>query len=196
MSGQIAWQFFSSCINTASNTFFDNRDLMSRVYFPRFAVPLAHMISQTVTLLIKSAIFIVFYLAIRLGGTDVSPDHTIALVPLYLLHLGILGLGAGTLLSSFTTKYRDAIILIEYGITLWMYITPVLYDYSSLPDWLMQFYLLNPLTPVFIHLQTALYGGGSYYWGYYLLSLGVSLLLLLIGHRVFNRAALTFLDTI
>ena len=61
---------------------------------------------------------------------------------------------------------------------------------------LSKIYLLNPLSPIFIHLQTALFGGDVFFWDHYLLSLVVAVAVLVIGHRVFNRAARTFLDTI
>ena len=196
MAGQIAWQFFSGCITSTSKTYINNLALMSKVYFPRFVVPLASVLSQLLSLGIKCVLFFIFYLGYKLAGADIAPDPTLALIPLYLLHIGILGLGAGALLSSFTTKYRDVMIIVDYGITLWMYLTPILYDYATIPASALDIYLLNPLTPIFIHIQSALFGGGMFYWGHYLISLCISIALLIIGYRVFNRTARTFVDTI
>ena len=119
------------------------------------------------------------------------------LVPVVLLHLGVLGLGCGIIISSLTTKYRDLAILVNFGVQLWMYITPVVYPMSQLGDGLMKTVLMiNPVTAPVELFRYAVLGQGAVMPGYLLLSGAVSIAVLLIGIIIFNKVEKTFMDTV
>lgn len=197
MSGQVLWTFFSSCLNATVNTFLDNVNVMGKVYFPRFIPPIASTVSKLVSLSIQVVMFCGFYAWYVLRGNyTLSVNWTLILVPLYIIHLIILALGVGSILSSLTTKYRDLKVLITYGITFWMYLSPVVYDVTTIPQQYQSLFMLNPVAPVLTHIRYALFSQGDLYWSQYGISCVVSIILLMIGYRIFNYVARTFVDTI
>ena len=120
-----------------------------------------------------------------------------ALVPLALVHLGILGMSVGIVVSSLTTKYRDLSILITFGVSLWMYLTPIVYPISSVGEGIMKkVFMLNPVTPAAELIRYAVLGQGTIHWGYYGTSAGLTLVLFAIGVMIFNRVEKTFMDTV
>lgn len=196
MCSQVMWGYFSSCVTVTSSTFISNQALMSKVYFPRFVAPIASAISRSINLLIQTIMFALFCVAFTIMGNPPTPNLTVLLIPLYLLHLGLLALGVGALLSALTTKYRDIVILTTYAIQLWMYLTPVVYDISVIPEHLQFLYLLNPVSPILVQVRYALFSQGAPVWGPYLISVVVTGVLLVVGYRAFCWVERTFVDTI
>ncbi len=196
MSGQLTWGFFSGCLNNVSTTFVSNAGLMGKVYFPRFAMPIVGAGTNVISLVIQAAMFTVFYIFFVLRGAEISLHWSAALIPLYLLQLAILGMGVGAVLSAMTTKYRDTTFLISYGVTFWMYLTPVVYDIGIVPKTYMWLYMINPVSPVITHIRYALFQQGQLYWGYYFLSIGITIFFLIFGSRVFHKVERTFIDIV
>ena len=119
------------------------------------------------------------------------------LIPVVLLHLGLLGLGCGIIISSLTTKYRDLSILVTFGVSLWMYVTPVVYPISQLGDGLMKTILMiNPVTAPVELFRYAVLGQGAVMPGYLALSWGMTIVLLVFGIMIFNKVEKTFMDTV
>ena len=113
------------------------------------------------------------------------------------MQLGLLGLGCGIIISSLTTKYRDLAIVVTFGVSLWMYITPVVYPISQLGDGLMKTVLmLNPVTAPVELFRYAVLGAGIVLPEYLALSGAVTVVLLLIGIMIFNKVEKTFMDTV
>lgn len=114
-----------------------------------------------------------------------------------LLHLGIMGLGVGIIISSMTTKYRDLSILVGFGVSLWMYATPIVYPLSQLGDGLMKTLLmLNPVTTPVEIFRYALFGKGTIHELYLGISVAFTLLVAILGIMVFNKVERTFMDTV
>ena len=114
-----------------------------------------------------------------------------------LLHLGLLGLGCGIMISSLTTKYRDLAILVTFGVQLWMYATPIVYPLSQIGDGLMKTVLLiNPVTAPVEIFRYAVLGQGSVMPSYLALSWGITLLVVAVGITIFNKVERTFMDTV
>lgn len=196
MSGQVIWAFIEGCVRTVSGTFVNNIDLMGKVWFPRLAVPIAGCFSQLIAFAIQAVLFALFYAGYVISGAPVRPDITLLLMPLYILQLMILALGCGAILSAMTTKYRDTVFLITYVLTFWMYISPVVYDTGLVPEKYMTLYMINPVSPVITNIRYALFGQGKFYYGYWLMSICITLALFLLGFRVFDRVQRNFIDTI
>lgn len=122
---------------------------------------------------------------------------TLLLIFLLLLWLGCMGMGVGILISSVTTKYRDLSVLVGFGMSLWMYGTPVVYPMSILPEGILKkIILLNPVTAPMGMFRYILLGEGSILP----VSIGVSLLFTILvmlgGIVVFNKVERTFMDTV
>ena len=140
----------------------------------------------------------VFYYASRLKA--LQPNwQLIALTPLMLLQLGVLGLGFGIIVSALTTKYRDLAMLVTFGVHLWMYATPVTYSASMIADkypQLLGLYMLNPVTPIIELFRAAYLGVPGYATRYALLSAGITALVFLLGVALFSHTEKTFMDTV
>lgn len=196
MSGNILWGFFSSCLGRASSTFLGNARLFGKVYFPRLVVPVAGIIYNLVNFTLQMLLFIVLVIIYVIIGANVHPNFFIALAPLMVIHTAALGTGIGLIVSSVTAKYRDLNILVSFGLSLLMYITPVVYPISQVPPdyrWIM---LLNPVAPVVECYRYAFLGSGMFVWQYWLLSIAVTVLLVFLGLLVFHRVEKNFIDTV
>ena len=196
LSGQFMWIYFSNCVSTTANTFINNAPLMKQVYFPKLVFPIDGVITHGITLLIHIMLFILMYIAYVVGGATVRPNIEILLVPFYLLQLTILALGAGSILASMTTKYKDIALMFNYGLLIWMYISPIVYDINIVPDEYLWLYMLNPIAPIAVQMRHALFSLGESHWLSYLVSVVVTLIIFIIGNRRFNKAGKSFVDTI
>ena len=195
LSGQFLWIFFSNCVNTTANVFIYNSELMRKVYFPRFVFPIDAAVSGMITLLIHIGTFTVIYIAYVLGGVAVRPNAGLLLIPLYVLQLTLLALGVGSILASLSTKYRDIAVMTSYGLLIWMYISPIVYDVNIVPEKYLWLYLLNPVSPIVINIRHGLFGLPGTSFGSYCFSLIVALTVFLIGSRMFHKAGRIFVDT-
>lgn len=191
------WTFFSTCVTQNATTFTTNAAVFGKVYFPRLATPISNVISSAIQFGIQMLLvfgFMIFYLVTG----QVHPNWTawLLIIPV-LLQLGLLGLSVGIIISSLTTKYRDLSILVTFGVSLWMYITPIVYPISSVGEGLMKtVFMINPVTPAVELIRYAVLGQGAVHWGFYGLSCGLTVVLFLVGVAIFNRVEKTFMDTV
>ena len=197
MSGNICWAYFSSTLHATSNTFLNNRATMGKVYYPRLVSPIATALSNLISFGIQFAMFLCFWLffVIR-GGTSIRVTPMLLLVPVEVLHMMVLAIGCGIIISSVTTKYRDLAMLVGFGLQLWQYGSPIAYGLRLVPEKWLSLYLLNPVTPIVTTFRHAMFGFGYFDLRYYLLSWGVSLVVFQVGLILFSRIERTFMDTI
>ena len=197
LAGNAIWSYFASCVTKNASTFTANAGVFGKVYFPRLTMPISNVLSSGIQFGVQMLLVLAFLLFYVVTG-QVNPHWSAwLLVPVVLLHLGILGLGCGIIISSLTTKYRDLAILVTFGVQLWMYITPVVYPMSQLGDGLMKTVLMiNPVTAPVELFRYAVLGQGAVMPGYLLLSGAVSVAVLLIGIIIFNKVEKTFMDTV
>ena len=133
MSGNIAWGYFSNCLTSTANTFTGNAGIFGKVYFPRLVSPISTVLTNLISFGIQFAMFLVFLVIYWINGV-VKPTLYALLLPLLLLHMAMLSMGVGIIISALTTKYRDLRMLISFGVSLWMYGTPVAYDIAIVPE--------------------------------------------------------------
>lgn len=196
MSGNILWSFFSSCFNRASSTFLSNARIFGKVYFPRFVMPLSGIIYNSITFLVQFVMFAILLAVYALTGANVHPNLIVLALPIMLIHIAFLGTGTGLIISSLTTKYRDLNVLVSFGLTLWMYLTPVVYPVSQIPESFRFIMLLNPVAPIMETFRYAFLGSGSFEWFFLLISAAVTAVLLILGMIVFNQVEKNFIDTV
>lgn len=191
------WAFFSSCVTSNASTFTENAYVFGKVYFPRLTTPISNVISAMIRFLIQMALVMLFMIFFLIQGTLHPHWEAWLMIPAELLHLGILGMGFGIIVSSMTTKYRDLSVLVDFGISLWMYATPIVYPLSTLDEgWIRTVVQINPVTSAVEMLRYAVLGQGTLHWGYYGLSWVVSLAVAVIGIMIFNKVERTFMDTV
>lgn len=195
MCGNIAWHYFSGCLTQTANTFTGNAGIFGKVYFPRLVSPISTVLTNLISFGIQLVMFLVF-LAIYWVQGAVQPTLYALMLPLLLLHMAMLSLGVGIIISSLTTKYRDLKMLVGFGVQLWMYGTPVAYDIGIVPERFMSLYMLNPMTPIINTFRKAFLGIGTFDLPHYLISWGVTLAVLFFGLMLFNKVEKTFMDTV
>jgi lipopolysaccharide transport system permease protein len=196
MSGIVGWNYFSTCLNDTSQTFLKNASIFGKVYFPRLAMPLSIVMSNLVSFFIQFIFLLCFLLYFFLKGADINTGYEVLLIPILVMMIAGLGLGFGIIISSLTTKYRDLTHLVSFGVTLWMYATPIIYPLSEIPDRYRIFVLANPMTPLIETFKTALLGIGSVNYSHLLYSLVFTVVLLVAGILIFNKVERTFMDTV
>lgn len=194
--GTMLWGYFSACLTSGADVFTGNAGLFGKVYFPRLTVPISKVFSNLISVVIQFGTLIVFYIYYVLTGAIVRPTWWIFAFPLLLAQLAALGTGFGMIISSLTTKYRDLRQLVGFGISLWMYATPIVYPYSQVPDryrWIMG---INPVSAPIEASRVGFYGVGGVSPEMMWLSIGVTIAVLFIGLILFNRNERSFLDVI
>ncbi len=196
MTGIVGWNYFSTCINDTSQTFIKNASIFGKVYFPRLAMPISIVISNLVSFIIQFVFLLGFLIYFIIIGTDVMPGVEVLLIPFLVLIIAGLGLGFGIIISSLTTKYRDLVHLVTFGVTLWMYATPVIYPLSEIPDKYKPFVMANPMTSIVETFKTALLGVGTVDYMSLLYSFAFMVVLLAVGILIFNKVERTFMDTV
>lgn len=196
LSGNAIWGYFSSCVSGNASTFTGNARLFGKVYFPRLVIPLSQVLSSCIRFGIQM-ILVLILLAYYVTMGVVSPHWSAWLcIPVVLLHLGVMGMGFGIIISSMTTKYRDLSVLVGFGIQLWMYATPVVYPLSTVGEPLRSIIALNPVTAPIELFRFAVLGTGTLQPGTMMLSWCITAAAALIGIIIFNKVERTFLDTV
>jgi lipopolysaccharide transport system permease protein len=196
MTGIVGWTYFSTCLNDTSQTFIKNASIFGKVYFPRLALPISVVISNLVSFVIQFLFLLAFLAYFMITGSDVSPNINVLWLPFLVLLMAGLGLGFGIIISSLTTKYRDLTHLVTFGVTLWMYATPIIYPLSEIPEKYQMLVIANPMTPVVETFKTALLGVGVINYWQILYSFCFTICLLAIGVVIFNKVEKTFMDTV
>lgn len=191
------WIFFSSCVTKNAQTFTANAGVFGKVYFPRLTTPISNVLASIIQFGVQM-ILVMAFLAYYLVKGAVSPNWWAwLLIPVALVHLGVMGLGFGIIISSLTTKYRDLAILVNFGVQLWMYATPIVYPLSQLGDGLMKTILLiNPVTAPVELIRYAVLGQGTIEPAYLALSWAITALVAVFGVMIFTHVEKTFMDTV
>ena len=197
MGGNAVWSLFAACLNGTATTFTGNANVFGKVYFPRLVSPISTVLSSMINFLIQLGMFLCFWVYYLAVG-EVSPNYVgILMLPVVMAYLGMLGLGFGVIVSSLTTKYRDLTMLVGFGVSLWMYITPVVFPVSTLGNGgLYHLVMLNPVTCAVETFRWAFLGQGVFdplNWG---ISTAVMAVVVCVGVIIFSKVEKTFMDTV
>jgi lipopolysaccharide transport system permease protein len=196
LTGIVGWTYFSTCLNDTSQTFIKNASIFGKVYFPRLALPISVVISNLVSFFIQFVFLLGFLFYFMATDPIIKPNLNVLLIPVLIVLIAGLGLGFGIIISSLTTKYRDLTNLVTFGVTLWMYITPIIYPMSEIPEEYKIYVLANPMTPIVETFKTALLGVGEINYMHLLYSFGFTVVVLVAGVVIFNKVEKTFMDTV
>ncbi len=194
--GTMLWGYFSTCLNSGADVFSGNAGLFGKVYFPRLAVPVSKVFSNLISVVIQFATLLVFYVYFVARGAPIRPTWWVLAFPLLLAQLAMLGTGFGMIISSLTTKYRDLRQLVGFGMSLWMYATPIVYPLSQMPQKYRWVSIINPVSAPIEAFRAAFYGVGGptvfMMWS----SIAVTFVVLFLGLILFNHNERTFVDVI
>ncbi|WP_027375726.1 ABC transporter permease [Kaistella palustris] len=196
LSGITVWNYFSESLTKTSSVFTANAGMFGKVYFPRLIMPLSIVASSLLKFAVQFGIFILVLLYYVFFTEAVHPNAWIFLTPVLVLLMAMFALGMGMIFSSLTTKYKDLSFLLTFGVQLFMYITPVVYPTSALPEKFRFLVYMNPLSSVFECFRYAFLGSGSFdvinlVWS----GLFITVILIL-GTVIFNKVEKSFMDTV
>jgi lipopolysaccharide transport system permease protein len=196
MSGVIIWNYFSNSLLEISRTFVKSANMFGKVYFPRMVIPISIVTTEFLKFLIQFSVFLLIYSIFFFKGTHITINWTIIFLPLFILQAGLLALGFGIISASFTTKYRDLILAVNFLVQLWMYATPVVYPLSLLPEKWKFLSILNPMTQVIESFRLAMLGAGTVTATAIIINIFITLLVLITGIILFSRVEKNFMDTV
>ena len=198
LSGNAMWTLFSSSLTKNASTFTSNAGVFGKVYFPRLTTPISVSIASIIQFFIQF-ILVVLVLVFYTFTGEVTPNLLMMLwvIPFTLIHLSVMGMGLGIIVSSMTTKYRDLSVLVTFGVQLLMYATPVVYPLSQLDDGILKtVIMINPITMPMELYRCAVLGQGTINMLYYAISLAFTVLVVVFGIMIFNKVERNFMDTV
>mgnify|MGYP001566439535 FL=1 len=195
LAGVTLWNYFSSSLGGTSNVFVGNAGIFGKVYFPRLVMPITIVISNLMRFGVQFLLFLVVFFYYWYKG-EVTPNWWVLFTPIFILMMSLFALGVGMIFSSLTTKYRDLSMLLTFGISLYMYATPVIYPTSMLSAKIQPYAKYNPLTGIFEGFKYAWMGVGEFHPIMLVYSSVIILILLAIGTVIFNKVEKGFMDTV
>jgi lipopolysaccharide transport system permease protein len=198
-AGLLGWNYFAQTFQSTASTLISNAGLFGKVYFPRLVVPLSAALSNLLAFGLQLTTFICAWTYFKFftdAGSNFGFSAAIVWLPLLVLQLVVLSLGAGLGLCALTAKYRDFTFLTPFVIQMWMYATPVIYPLSQIPERWRWIAVLNPMTMPTEAIKLMFLGQGVVTPTFITVSLGVTLVLLIVGLMVFNKVEKTFVDTV
>lgn len=188
----LPWQFFSNAFTEAGNSLISNANMISKVYFPRLVIPTSAVIVSFVDFLISGVILV--GLMIWYGF---MPDWRMLTLPLFILVAFAAAMGAGLWIASLNVKYRDFRYIIPFVVQFGLYVSPVGFSSTIVPEKWRLLYSLNPMVGVIDGFRWAILGGNAQlYWPGFLLSLALVTLLLITGVFYFRKTERGFADLI
>lgn len=191
-AGLLPWQFFSTSLTGASNSLIGNASLISKVYFPRLIVPTAAVVVSFVDFLISFVILVGL-----MFWYQFLPGWQIRTLPLFVVMAFLASLGLGLWITALNLKYRDFRYIIPFIVQFGLYVSPVGFSSSVVPDEWRLLYSMNPVVGVIDGFRWAILGGSStIYLPGFLLSWGVIAFLLWLGIRRFRKMEKSFADLI
>lgn len=191
-AAMLPWQFFSNSLSEGSNSLISNSNMISKVYFPRLIVPGSAVIVSLVDFLISFVI-----LGFLMAWYRFVPDWRMVTLPLFLILALLASLGFSLWLAALNVKYRDFRYIVPFIVQFGLYVSPVGFASSVVPEKWRLLYSLNPMVGVIDGFRWAILGGdAAIYWPGFLLSTALSLLILLGGIRYFRKTERIFADII
>ena len=195
LSGVTLWNYFSTSLTSASSVFTTNASIFGKVYFPRLVMPITIVISNLMRFGVQFILFLMVWIYYLVKG-DITPNVWLLATPLLIILMAAFAMGAGMIISSLTTKYRDLQMLLGFGVSLFMYATPVIYPLSSLSGIWKKIAFYNPLTGIFECFKYGWLGSGDFSPEMLLISSIIIFIMLAVGTVVFNKVEKSFMDTV
>lgn len=187
----LPWQMFSAAINESGNSLVTNQRLVTKVYFPRMAVPMGSILASLVDFVIAFLI-----LGLMMVYYGIVPGAAIVFVPLFLILSLVSSFGVGLWLSALNVEYRDVRYVIPFLTQIWMFMTPIAYSTSLIPEEFHLLYSLNPMVSVIEGFRWAILGSPMPSASMFLASCSTAVILFVTGIFYFRRMERTFADRI
>ncbi|HYI36481.1 MAG TPA: ABC transporter permease [Thermoleophilaceae bacterium] len=191
LSGMVMWLFFANAMSLASSSTITSAELISKVFFPRIIIPLAAVLQPVVDFLLA---LVVVFIAMAIYGVEISPK--ILLLPLLIPLALAVTLGLGLWLSALHVKYRDVQIAVPFLVQVGLFVTPIIYPFSLVPEAAKPFYALNPMVGILELYRWMLFASADWPGPVVLVPIVAGILALIGGALYFQRAERGFADVI
>jgi lipopolysaccharide transport system permease protein len=189
-SGLLAWNFFSTAVSSGGMSTLAASNLISKVYFPRLIIPLSSIGVSVIDFLVA-----LFLLVVIMAFYSISPNWQLVLFPFFFFGLAVVAVGMSTWLAAITVVYRDFRFVVPFMLQIWMYITPVIYPLSFIPEKWRWLTYLNPVSGWVAGLRSSILGTPIDWIGV-AVSCGLTIVILMLGLRYFERSERRFADVI
>jgi lipopolysaccharide transport system permease protein len=190
-AGLLPWQFFSSSLTEASNSLIGNTNLITKVYFPRLIIPASAVITSFVDFAISFGLLVLMMI-----GYQYTPSWQIVFLPIFLLLAFMTSFGVSLYLTALNVKYRDFRYIIPFIVQFGLYVSPVGFSSTIVPDQWRFLYACNPMVSVIDGFRWCILGEANLQWDMLAISMVVTALFLLIGIRYFRKTEKSFADNI
>jgi len=188
----LPWQFFANAFSEAGNSLINNSNMISKVYFPRLVVPASAVIVSFIDFLISGIILVGL-----MAWYGYMPDWHIVLLPVFTLIAFAASMGAGLWMAALNVKYRDFRYIIPFVVQLGLYVSPVGFSSSIVPEKWRLLYSINPMVGVIDGFRWSIMGGeAQLYWPGFFLSIGLVTVMLITGIVYFRQTERRFADLI
>jgi lipopolysaccharide transport system permease protein len=190
-AAMLPWQFFANALSESSNSLVGNSNMISKVYFPRLAIPASSVMVSFVDFLISFALLIII-----IAGYRFVPSWQVLALPLFTILAFGVAIGAGLWFASLTVKYRDFRFIVPFIVQLGLYVSPVGFSSRIVPPQWRFAYSLNPMVGVIDGFRWSIIGGAELYLPGLFVSIALVALLLTSGIWYFRKTERTFADVI
>ena len=187
----LPWQLFSFALTNSSNSLVNEKNLITKVYFPRIIIPASSIVADLLDFMIALVIFLILMVFYKITIT-----WRLLLIPAFVLIAVLTALSVGLWLTTLNVKYRDIRYVIPFLTQVWLYATPIAYSSSLIPEKWMWLYSLNPMVGVVDGFRWMMIGQKAQFPAYFFISLIVVVILLVTGFLYFKKTEDTFADVI
>lgn len=192
LAAVLPWQFFATALSESSASLIGNTGLISKVYFPRMIIPISAIAAALVDFLVTLVL-----LAVLMAWYGVAPDVRLVALPAFVLLAGVLALGLGLLLAALTVTYRDFRYVVPFVVQMGLFVSPVAFASSQVPERWRAIYALNPLAGIIDGFRWSILGGRTPIEpGFLISSVALAVLSLVVGTWYFRKTERGFADAI
>ena len=190
LAGYLAWGFFAAGVGGATQSLVKSRDLVTKVYFPRMALPVAAVAALLINLVVGLGVLLVV-----MGAYGVAPSIQFALTPVAILLIALTTLEVGLVTSAVNVLFRDVAQAVPFALQAGLFLTPVFYPLSSLSPKAQDVYMLNPMTGC-VEISRWIFVGGEAPGVRSLVSIGIGAVVFVVGLLYFGRVEQRFADAV
>lgn len=188
----VPWVYFSSSVDGGAGCIVNQVNLVNKIYFPREVLPIAHVLSQLINMLLS---YIVVILVLLVSGKGINLSVW-WYIPIVILQETMLAFGLALLFSAITVFFRDLQYIISIFIMAWQFLSPVMYSVEMVPDDLQKFFFINPMTPVIMAYRSIFYYKEAPNLHTFLLGTIMGLVVLIVGWTVFGKMKKRFAEVL
>lgn len=190
-SGLAVWTYFSGAVSYGSNSLIGNSGLLTKVYFPRLAIPAAAVMSGLLDFGIASLVLVAV-----MAYYGLTPSWLLVFWVLLAVPMVMLALGVSMLLSALNVRFRDVKYVVPFALQIWLFVTPIIYPVSMVPERYRLLLAMNPMTGFVEAFRALAIGGKPIDWALLSASLGLTVAVFVAGLTYFRRAERSFADVI